>query len=206
MVPLPVPLHLYGIRFEDPDTGTVVGAWGSICRTHNGGATWEAEKSGTTNDFRSIYIAGDKSKKAAVGGGGVIKAKEKEVRPDTVYVFNSSNPYGRENVPVDRVDNLSHRLAMEKLGLMSNGKPPTFEQGGQSEWKVLYQGVVPVGYVKLDKKGRPAVYRSLDKTKEAYDLNSTERFSDVLNRPGGRRGRLCPQARRPGFDMARNLR
>ena len=42
-------VHLSGVSFTDANTGTAVGDHGTILRTTNGGASWTAQSSGTTN-------------------------------------------------------------------------------------------------------------------------------------------------------------
>jgi photosystem II stability/assembly factor-like uncharacterized protein len=45
---------LYGVSFTDANNGTVVGRYGTILRTTDGGATWVEQDSGTTNDLKAV--------------------------------------------------------------------------------------------------------------------------------------------------------
>jgi photosystem II stability/assembly factor-like uncharacterized protein len=45
---------LYGVSFTDANNGTVVGRYGTILRTTDGGATWVEQDSGTTNDLNAV--------------------------------------------------------------------------------------------------------------------------------------------------------
>jgi photosystem II stability/assembly factor-like uncharacterized protein len=47
--PLPQGNSLYGVTFTDASHGWAVGGTGTILATSNGGATWTAQSSGTTD-------------------------------------------------------------------------------------------------------------------------------------------------------------
>jgi photosystem II stability/assembly factor-like uncharacterized protein len=48
---------LYDVCFTDASTGTVVGSFGTILRTTNGGATWTAQSSGTPLDLYGVSFS-----------------------------------------------------------------------------------------------------------------------------------------------------
>jgi photosystem II stability/assembly factor-like uncharacterized protein len=58
---------LLGVFFTDANTGTIVGGGGTIARTTNGGATWSAQFSGTTQTLQSVFFT-DANTGTAVGG------------------------------------------------------------------------------------------------------------------------------------------
>jgi photosystem II stability/assembly factor-like uncharacterized protein len=62
---------LYGVRFTDPYTGTVVGDSGTILRTTNGGTTWRSQSSRTTGWLRRVCFS-DASTGTAVGDSGTV--------------------------------------------------------------------------------------------------------------------------------------
>ena len=49
--PLPQGNSLSSVYFTDANTGYAVGGFGTIVKTTNGGTTWTALSSGTTNDL-----------------------------------------------------------------------------------------------------------------------------------------------------------
>ena len=65
---------LYGVSFTDANIGMVVGDWGTILRTTNGGATWTSQPnpmSGVGNVLTSVSFT-DANMGTAVGSGGSI--------------------------------------------------------------------------------------------------------------------------------------
>ena len=52
--PLPQGNTLRGASFVDANTGTVVGDYGTIVRTTNGGNSWTVQASGTTQDLWAV--------------------------------------------------------------------------------------------------------------------------------------------------------
>ena len=58
--------YLLGVSFTDLNNGTAVGQDGTILRTTNGGANWEAQSSGTTNEFTDVSFT-DANTGIAVG-------------------------------------------------------------------------------------------------------------------------------------------
>lgn len=52
--PLPQGNNLRGASFVDADTGTVVGEYGTIIRTTNGGSSWTGQASGTTQTLWAV--------------------------------------------------------------------------------------------------------------------------------------------------------
>ena len=60
-----------GVSFTDADNGTAVGSGGTILRTTDGGATWGAQPSGTTNALNGVSFT-DATNGTAVGSGGKI--------------------------------------------------------------------------------------------------------------------------------------
>src|SRR5712692_5127368 len=69
--PLPQGNALYAVSFVDANTGTAVGARGTILRTTDGGATWTPQMSGTTNYLVGVSFV-DANTGTAVGGRGTI--------------------------------------------------------------------------------------------------------------------------------------
>jgi hypothetical protein len=49
---------LEGISFSDANTGTVVGNWGTLLRTTNGGTTWTSQFCGTNNTLLGVSFIG----------------------------------------------------------------------------------------------------------------------------------------------------
>ncbi|MDZ7624085.1 MAG: YCF48-related protein [Ignavibacteriaceae bacterium] len=64
-------MDLRDVSFTDENIGTVVGEYGVILRTTNGGANWIAQTSGTTNILRGVSFT-DENKWTAVGESGTI--------------------------------------------------------------------------------------------------------------------------------------
>jgi photosystem II stability/assembly factor-like uncharacterized protein len=64
--PSPFGNAIYGSFFVDANTGTAVGAIGSIMRTTNGGINWVEQTSGTRNNLNSVYFS-DANTGTAVG-------------------------------------------------------------------------------------------------------------------------------------------
>ena len=62
---------LYGIAFADAANGWIVGSGGVIRHTTDGGTTWSAQTSGTTQNLRDVVFVGA-SNGWVVGNGGVI--------------------------------------------------------------------------------------------------------------------------------------
>ncbi|MCX6149367.1 MAG: YCF48-related protein [Ignavibacteriales bacterium] len=62
---------LAGVSFTDANNGTVVGQYGIILRTTNGGTTWLLQPSGTANDLNGVSFT-DVNNGTAVGDGGTI--------------------------------------------------------------------------------------------------------------------------------------
>src|SRR6266851_813998 len=69
--PLPQGNPLWAVSVFDSDNATVVGASGTILRTTDGGATWMAQTSGTTNNLRGVSFV-DANTGTAVGAGETI--------------------------------------------------------------------------------------------------------------------------------------
>src|SRR6266513_2450636 len=69
--PLPQGNNLRGASFVDANTGTVVGEYGTIVRTTNGGNSWTVQVSGTTQALWAVSFK-DSNKGTAVGEGGII--------------------------------------------------------------------------------------------------------------------------------------
>lgn len=65
------PTHFQSLHFVDGQSGWIVGNYGVIGHTSDGGATWLAQKSGTTHSLLSIYFV-NPQKGWAVGENGVI--------------------------------------------------------------------------------------------------------------------------------------
>ena len=59
--------NLNSVYFTDTNTGYSVGSGGTILNTIDGGKTWRAQTSGTTNDLYSVYFS-DVNTGYAVGG------------------------------------------------------------------------------------------------------------------------------------------
>ncbi len=62
---------LHGVSFTDANTGTVVGSFGTILRTTDGGTNWTPQSSGTTWDLLDVSFT-DASTGTAVGFSGTI--------------------------------------------------------------------------------------------------------------------------------------
>ncbi len=58
---------LHSVSFTDANTGTVVGDYGTILRTTDGGLTWIGQAAGTTNDLYGVCFTGAKTG-TVVGG------------------------------------------------------------------------------------------------------------------------------------------
>src|SRR5438477_4747444 len=69
--PLPQGNNLRGASFVDADTGTVVGEYGTIVRTTDGGNSWTVQVSGTTQALWAVSFT-DANNGTAVGEGGTI--------------------------------------------------------------------------------------------------------------------------------------
>src|SRR5437762_9462682 len=69
--PLPQGNNLRGASFVDANTGTVVGEYGTIVRTTDGGNSWTIQFSGTTQNLWAVSFK-DSNKGTAVGEGGTI--------------------------------------------------------------------------------------------------------------------------------------
>src|SRR5438034_7511592 len=69
--PLPQGNNLRGASFVDANTGTVVGEYGTIVRTTDGGNSWTIQVSGTTQNLWAVSFK-DSNKGTAVGEGGTI--------------------------------------------------------------------------------------------------------------------------------------
>src|SRR2546426_10283472 len=69
--PLPQGNNLRGASFVDANTGTVVGEYGTIVRTTDGGNSWTIQASGTTENLWAVSFK-DSNKGTAVGEGGTI--------------------------------------------------------------------------------------------------------------------------------------
>src|SRR6266508_6011113 len=69
--PLPQGNNLRGASFVDANTGTVVGEYGTIVRTTDGGNSWTIQASGTTQTLWAVSFT-DANNGTAVGEGGVI--------------------------------------------------------------------------------------------------------------------------------------
>src|SRR5437764_1996505 len=69
--PLPQGNNLRGASFVDASTGTVVGEYGTIVRTTDGGNSWTIQVSGTTQTLWAVSFT-DANNGTAVGEGGTI--------------------------------------------------------------------------------------------------------------------------------------
>src|SRR6266576_955911 len=69
--PLPQGNNLRGASFVDANTGTVVGEYGTIVRTTDGGNSWTIQASGTTETLWAVSFT-DVTNGTAVGEGGTI--------------------------------------------------------------------------------------------------------------------------------------
>jgi len=69
--PLPQGNNLRGASFVDANTGTVVGEYGTIVRTTDGGNSWTIQASGTTQTLWAVSFT-DPNNGTAVGEGGTI--------------------------------------------------------------------------------------------------------------------------------------
>jgi hypothetical protein len=82
--PLPQGNNLRGASFVDANTGTVVGEYGAIVRTTDGGSSWTIQVSGTTQTLWAVSFT-DVNNGTAVGEGGTI------LRTTDVATFGSAN-------------------------------------------------------------------------------------------------------------------
>src|SRR6266536_2308517 len=95
--PLPQGNNLRGASFVDASTGTVVGEYGTIVRTTDGGNSWTIQTSGTTQTLWAVSLT-DATNGTAVGGtiGGstILKTTDggdtwvPEPNPGTVFLFD----------------------------------------------------------------------------------------------------------------------
>src|SRR5882724_11201549 len=69
--PLPQGNNLRGASFVDANTGSVVGEYGTIVRTTDGGNSWTVQASGTTQTLWAVSFT-DANNGTAVGEGGTI--------------------------------------------------------------------------------------------------------------------------------------
>src|SRR5262249_1317752 len=69
--PRPQGNNLRGASFTDANTGTVVGEYGTIVRTTDGGNSWTIQASGTTQTLWDVSFI-DANNGTAVGEGGTI--------------------------------------------------------------------------------------------------------------------------------------
>src|SRR5581483_3777188 len=69
--PLPQGNNLRGASFVDANTGTVVGEYGTIVRTTDGGNSWTIQANDTTQTLWDVSFT-DVSHGTAVGEGGTI--------------------------------------------------------------------------------------------------------------------------------------
>src|SRR5438874_3398628 len=69
--PLPQGNNLRGASFVDANIGTVVGEYGTIVRTTDGGNSWTVQASDTTQALWAVSFA-DANNGTAVGEGGTI--------------------------------------------------------------------------------------------------------------------------------------
>ena len=69
--PLPQGNNLRGASFVDANTGTVVGEYGTIVRTTDGGNSWTIQASGTTQTLWAVSFT-NANNGTAVGEGGTI--------------------------------------------------------------------------------------------------------------------------------------
>lgn len=67
----PTENNLYGVKFVTVKKGWVVGDYGTILHTEDGGETWDVQESGTEHALKSIFFVNDKQG-WVVGKGGVI--------------------------------------------------------------------------------------------------------------------------------------
>ncbi len=69
--PTPTGYRLNDVYFSDLNTGTAVGANGTIIRTTDGGATWSLQASGTTKALHGVIFT-DQNTGVAVGARGTV--------------------------------------------------------------------------------------------------------------------------------------
>jgi len=99
--PFPQGNTLRGASFVDANTGTVVGDYGTIVRTTDGGNSWTVQASGTTQDLWAVSFT-DANNGTAVGGtiGGstILRTTDggdtwvPESNPGTVFLFDFRLP------------------------------------------------------------------------------------------------------------------
>src|SRR5438045_8602837 len=70
-IPLPQGNNLRGASLVNANTGTVVGEYGTIVRTTDGGNSWTIQASGTTQTLWAVSFT-DITNGTAVGEGGTI--------------------------------------------------------------------------------------------------------------------------------------
>ena len=59
--PYPTGNNLQSLHFIDNQTGWIVGAYGTIFKTTDGGESWALQSSSTTNFLNSIYFTNDQT-------------------------------------------------------------------------------------------------------------------------------------------------
>ena len=69
--PLPQGNNLRGASFVDANTGTVVGEYGTIVRTTDGGNTWGVQSSGGNTDLHAVFFT-DAMNGWVAGNGGIL--------------------------------------------------------------------------------------------------------------------------------------
>ena len=78
---------LFGLSFTDINRGTAVGDSGIILRTINGGATWSAQNSSTTQNLYGVSFS-DANNGTAVGDSGIIL---RTINGGTTWTTQNSN-------------------------------------------------------------------------------------------------------------------
>jgi photosystem II stability/assembly factor-like uncharacterized protein len=71
--PLPQGNSLMSVHFLDDNTGFTVGDVGTILKTTNGGTSWIALSSGTTQDLYSVYFTNANTGYVVGKGGTILK-------------------------------------------------------------------------------------------------------------------------------------
>lgn len=69
--PYPTSSTILGVKFITPEKGWLVGEYGTILYTGDGGNTWEGQESGAWDDLKSVTFVNERSG-WAVGNAGVI--------------------------------------------------------------------------------------------------------------------------------------